>query len=74
MELCAVRVNPRRLRAPALSGQVREPVLLCMRGGKFFVRATACGAKAHELNQLKNRKTRGCTKITNVIIALGLLA
>ena len=42
---------------------MREPVLLCMRGGKFFVRATACGAKAHELNQLKNRKTRGCTKV-----------
>jgi len=31
--------------------------------GKFFVRATECGAKAHELNQLKNRKTRGCTKV-----------
>jgi len=31
--------------------------------GKLFVRATECGAKAHELNQLKNRKTRGCTKV-----------
>jgi len=30
--------------------------------GKFFVRATECGAKAHELNQLKNCKTGGCTK------------
>jgi len=28
--------------------------------GKFFVRATECGGEAHELNQLKNRKTRGC--------------
>ena len=28
---------------------------------KFFVRVTQCLAKAHELNQLKNRKTRGCT-------------
>jgi len=27
------------------------------------VRATECGAKAHELNQLKNRKTRGCIKV-----------
>jgi len=63
MELCAEWVNPRRLRVPAFAGQVREPVLLCMRGGKFFVRATASGAKAHELNPLKNRKTRGCTKV-----------
>jgi len=31
--------------------------------GKFFLRANECGAKAHELNQLKNRKTRGCTKV-----------
>jgi len=31
--------------------------------GKFFVRATECGAKAHELNQLKNREIRGCTKV-----------
>jgi len=29
---------------------------------KFFVRITECWDKAHELNQLKNRKTRGCTK------------
>jgi len=29
--------------------------------GKFFVPATECGAEACELNQLKNRKTRGCT-------------
>jgi len=63
MELCAERVNPRRFRVPAFAGQVREPVLLCMRGGKFFVRATACGTKAHELNQLKNRKPLGCTKV-----------
>jgi len=28
---------------------------------KFFVRVTQCWAKARELNQLKNRKTRGCT-------------
>ena len=28
---------------------------------KFFVRVTECWAKAHELNQLKNRKIRGCT-------------
>ena len=32
-------------------------------GWIFFVRATECGAKAHELTQLKNRKTRGCTKV-----------
>jgi len=63
MELRAERVNPHRLQVPAFAGQVREPLLLCMRGGKFFVLATACGAKAHELNQLKNRKTRGCTKV-----------
>ena len=63
MELCAEQVNPRRLRAHAFARQVREPLLLCMRGGKFFVRATTCGAKAHELNQLKNRKTLGCTKV-----------
>jgi len=30
---------------------------------KFFVRVTECGAKARELNQLKNRKTRGCTEV-----------
>jgi len=35
--------------------------------GKIFVRATEYRAKAHELNQLKNRKTRGCT-------VLGLIA
>ena len=28
---------------------------------KFFVRVTECWAKARELNQLKNRKTRGCS-------------
>jgi len=30
---------------------------------KFFVRVTECRAKAHELNQLKNCKTRGCTAL-----------
>jgi len=55
---------------------VQEPVLLCVRvlivlvagagraqDEKFFVRVTACLAKAHELNQLKNRKEHGFTKI-----------
>jgi len=28
---------------------------------KFFVRVTECWATARVLNQLKNRKTRGCT-------------
>jgi len=28
---------------------------------KFFVWVTECWAKARELHQLKNRKTRGCT-------------
>ena len=59
--------NPRGLREPAFAGRVQEPVLLCVRvrvvlaagagrDKKFFVRATECLAKAHELNQLKNRK------------------
>jgi len=30
---------------------------------KFFVQVTECRAKAHELNQLKNCKTRGCTEL-----------
>jgi len=30
---------------------------------KLFVRVNQCWAKAHELNQLKNRKTRGFTKV-----------
>ena len=34
IESCAERVNPRGLRVPAIAGQVREPVLLCMRGGR----------------------------------------
>jgi len=28
------RVNPHGLRVPAFAGQVREPILLCMRGGR----------------------------------------
>ena len=34
IESCAERVNPRGLRVPAFAGQVREPVLLCIRGGR----------------------------------------
>ena len=45
----------------------RERVVLLARAGwarveKFFVRVTECWTKAHELNQLKNRKTRRCTQ------------
>jgi len=70
IESYAERVNPRGLRVPAFAEQVLEPVLLCMRGGRrmgnsLFVWATECEAKAHELNQLKNRKTRGCTKVVS---------
>jgi len=63
------------LRVPAFAGRVQEPVLLCVgvrvvlaagagraRDEKFFVRVTECLAKAHELNQLKNRKEHGFTK------------
>jgi len=53
--------------------RVQEPVLLCVRvvlaagagwarDEKLFVRVTECLAKAHELNQLKNRKAHGFTK------------
>ena len=34
-----------------------------MQEKKFFVVVIECWAKVHELNQLKNRKTRGCTKV-----------
>jgi len=34
IESCADRVKPRGLRVPAFAGQVREPVLLCMLGGR----------------------------------------
>jgi len=34
---------------------------------KFFVRVTECRAKTHELNQLKNCKTRGCTEVFSSI-------
>ena len=74
LESCAGWVNLCELWVPALAGQVREPVLLYMwvwvelaagqaRDEKFFVWVTGCCAKAHELNQIKNCKTRGCTKV-----------
>jgi len=61
------------LRVPAFAGRVQEPVLLYVRvvlaagvgwarDKKFFVRITEYLAKAHELNQLKNRKEHGFTK------------
>jgi len=56
MELCAEWVNPCRLRVPAFARQALEPVLLCMRGGIFFVRATACGAKHMNLISSKMAK------------------
>jgi len=63
LESCVGRVNPRGLRVPAFARRVREPALLCMRVRVeiFFVRVTEHWVKARELNQLKNRKTRGCT-------------
>ena len=68
VEPCARWVNPRGLRVPAIAGRVR--VVLSADAGraqveKFFVRITGCWTKAHELNQLKNRKTRGCTKVVS---------
>jgi len=33
------------------------------RDEKFFVRVNECCAEEHELNQLKNRKTRGYTEV-----------
>jgi len=69
IESCAERVNPRGLRVPAFAGRVR--VELGAGAGrarveKFFVRVTECWSEAHELNQLKIRKTRGCT-VTRVV-------
>ena len=73
LESCAGRVNPRGLRVHAFEGRVlvelaagRERVVLGAgraRVEEFFVRATECWAKAHELNQLKNCKTRGRTEV-----------
>jgi len=56
----AGRVNPRGLRVPAFAGRVE---LAAGRDEKFFVWVTECWVKAHELNQLTNRKTRGCTEV-----------
>ena len=33
------------------------------RNEKIFLRVNGCWAKARELNQLKNRKTRGCIEV-----------
>jgi len=34
IEFCEERVNPRGLRVPSFAGRVREPVLVCVRGGR----------------------------------------
>jgi len=59
---CTGRVNPHRLRVPAF---VLRVVLGAVRAQdeKFFVWVTEFWAKTHELDQLKNRKARGCTKV-----------
>jgi len=64
------QVNLCGLRVPVFEGWVWESALLCVKSGlnllqvdKFFVQVTECRAKAHELNQLKNCKTRGCTEL-----------
>jgi len=59
-----LRAGAGRVRVEPAGGRVR--VVLAAGAGrarveKFFVRVTECCAKAHELNQLKNRKTLGCT-------------
>jgi len=53
LESCAGRVNSHRLRVPVFAG----------RDEKSFVGVTECWAKAHELNQLKIRKTHGYTEV-----------
>jgi len=69
VESCAGRVNPRGLRVPAFAGGgCGNPHCFASGAGltrveKFFERVTECWAKARELNQLKNRKTRGCTAL-----------
>jgi len=50
---CALESCAGRVRVELAAGRARVE--------KFFVRVTECWAKARELNQLKNRKTRGCT-------------
>ena len=68
------------LRILAFAGRVRvelaagrERVVLGAGAGRarvenFFVRVIECWAKAHELNQLKNRKTLGCTEVASVAL------
>ena len=38
------------------------------RDEKFLLQVSKCCAKAHEFNHLKNRKTRGCTKLFTSIV------
>jgi len=66
IETCAERVNTRGLRVPTFVGQVREPVLLCMLGGRRMGNSLCVQLNVepkHMNFQLKNRKTRGCTKV-----------
>ena len=53
----ALRAGAGRVRVVLAAGAGRARV------EKFFVRVIECWAKAPELNQLKNRKTRGCTAV-----------
>ena len=47
--------RPARVALGTAAGQARVE--------KFILRVTECWAKAHKLNQLKHRKTCGCTEV-----------
>ena len=65
----ALHMRAGRVQVELAAGQAQvELVAGAGRDEKFLLQVSKCCAKAHEFNHLKNRKTRGCTKLFTSIV------